>query len=159
MKSEIVYNGFLKIHKLSTEVGDREVCVRPDAVAFLLYDDTKVLLTKQQRVGGLWNNGEKLLEVPAGMVDPGETPEDAVKREIFEEIGIDVSHVVYHNYFYPSPGGLSERIHLFSARVSDLLKLDFIPQDDGHEKIEIFILQKDAVKTLDMKTALLLRMV
>jgi ADP-ribose pyrophosphatase len=159
MKSMIVYNGFLKIHKLSLDIGDREVCVRPDAVALLLYDNMNVLLTKQQRVGGLWNNDGELLEVPAGMVDPGEAPEDAVKREILEEIGVNITNMMYHNYFYPSSGGSSERIHLFSAKVSDLSKFEFTPQNDDHEKIEIVILPKNKVNTLDMKTALLLKLI
>jgi ADP-ribose pyrophosphatase len=57
-----------------------------------------------------------LLEVPAGGVDDGETPEDAVRREMVEETGYRVGSVRKLSSFYTSPGFTTELMHLYEAR-------------------------------------------
>jgi ADP-ribose pyrophosphatase len=93
---------------------------RGDAIAAILHDphtDT-VLLTEQFRFPTLDKSGGWLIEVAAGMIDKGETPEDTARREIEEETGYRVTTLTPIQTFYLSPGGSSERIHLFYAAIT-----------------------------------------
>jgi ADP-ribose pyrophosphatase len=93
---------------------------RGDAIAAILHDpatDT-VLLTEQFRFPTLDRSGGWLTEIAAGMIDAGETPEDAARREIEEETGYRVTKLIPLQTFYLSPGGSSERIHLFYAAIT-----------------------------------------
>jgi nudix-type nucleoside diphosphatase (YffH/AdpP family) len=60
-----------------------------------------------------------IVEVVAGMVDRGETPEVAIRREVREEIGYELAHLERVSTFFLSPGGSSERIFLFYGEVTD----------------------------------------
>jgi ADP-ribose pyrophosphatase len=72
------------------------------------------------------------------MVDAHEQPEEAVKREIHEEIGYQVSELTPIANFYVSPGGSSERIYLYYAEVRNA---DHVSAGGGlaseHEDIEL----------------------
>jgi ADP-ribose pyrophosphatase len=57
-------------------------------------------------------------EFPAGTVDPGETAEDAARRELREEAGLHVEQLVYLGCFMPDTGRLQVRSHAFFARAS-----------------------------------------
>ncbi|WP_293169972.1 NUDIX hydrolase [Oceanithermus sp.] len=56
-----------------------------------------------------------LLEVPAGKVDAGEALEDAVRRELLEEIGAEVGELVRFPAFYPQPSFNAAVFHPFAA--------------------------------------------
>ncbi len=58
-------------------------------------------------------------EFPGGFIDPGETPEGAAKRELFEETGYLVKKLIPLGAFYPSFGSTNEKIHLFEAICSE----------------------------------------
>jgi ADP-ribose pyrophosphatase len=60
-----------------------------------------------------------IVEVVAGMVDRGETPEAAIRREVREEIGYELAHLERVSTFFVSPGGSSERVFLFYGEVAD----------------------------------------
>lgn len=98
----------------------RELFERGHAAAVLPYDPEtdRVVLTEQFRIGALQAaGGPWLLEIVAGMMEAGETPEAVVRREAIEEIGCAVGDLVSICDYYVSPGGTSERIHLFCGRV------------------------------------------
>lgn len=158
---KIVYNGFLKIGKIETADGMREICLRPDAVACLIYDENgNVLLTNQIRIApSFYHETEIFYEVPAGMIDKDETPLKAVIREVFEEVGLKIDDPMYWGKYYSSPGGLSERIYLYSFQVEDLKSIQFKPQKDKYENIEIHIKHYTSIAICDMKTALLIEKV
>jgi nudix-type nucleoside diphosphatase (YffH/AdpP family) len=59
-----------------------------------------------------------IVEVVAGMVARGETPEAAARREVREEIGYELTHLERVSTFFVSPGGSSERVFLFYAEVT-----------------------------------------
>ena len=82
------------------------------AAALTLKDDGRVVLVRQYRHPA----GRELLEIPAGVVEPGETPEDCIARELVEETGYEAADIRPLLEFYPSPGIVSERIHVFIAR-------------------------------------------
>ena len=58
-----------------------------------------------------------MTEVVAGIVEPGESPESVVRREALEEAGCSLNTVEFICEFVLSPGGCSERIFLYCARV------------------------------------------
>ena len=60
----------------------------------------------------------QLIEAIAGMIDSGETPEEAARREVEEETGLSISALQHITTFYPSPGGSSELIFLYYSEVS-----------------------------------------
>jgi ADP-ribose pyrophosphatase len=91
----------------------RDVVLHPGAVAILpLIDAEHVCLLRNHR----FITGEVLWEVPAGTLEPGEPVESAAVRELAEETGYQAASWRKLAEFYPSPGVLSERTHLFLAR-------------------------------------------
>ncbi len=97
-----------------------ECLERGDAAAVLLYDPKpdQVVLIEQFRIGALKApEGPWLLEVVAGMIEPGETPEEVARREALEEAGCEVQRLWPIASYLVSPGGTSERIHLFCGLV------------------------------------------
>jgi ADP-ribose pyrophosphatase len=89
-----------------------EVADTPDAVAILAFDaDERVVLVLQKRVAA----GERLLELPAGLIDEGETPLETAKRELREETGLRGGTWRELASFYSSPGFTNERVWIFEA--------------------------------------------
>jgi ADP-ribose pyrophosphatase len=74
-------------------------------------EEDQVLLIRQYRYAA---NGF-LYEVPAGRLDPGETPEACARRELKEETGYSASTVTPLTAIFTTPGFTDERIHLFVA--------------------------------------------
>ena len=58
------------------------------------------------------------MEAVAGMIDPGETAEEAIIRENLEETGYRISKPELICKFFSSPGGTSERVFLYFSEVS-----------------------------------------
>ena len=89
-------------------VKSRTILMGSEASLTLPYDPIldKVLLVEQFRIGPFCR-GDKapwVYEPVAGMIEFGEKPEDAAKREVFEEAGIQVTKLVKINSGYPNPG-------------------------------------------------------
>ncbi len=90
----------------------REVVEHEPVVAIVPIDgDGNVVLVRQYRLA----TGGVLLEVPAGGVDKGESPEDAAQRELREEIGMRAASLEPIGEFYVSPGFLTEYVYAFLA--------------------------------------------
>jgi len=151
LKSEPLYRGFLKVDwchlRHQTYEGgqvevQRELVDRGDAVAVLLYDPSKdkVVLIEQFRVGAMSDeNGPWLLEIVAGMVEPGESPADVARRECKEEAGIDVHNFEALHSFYPSPGASSEKIHVLCALLDSTQAAGIHGLADEHEDIKVVV--------------------
>jgi ADP-ribose pyrophosphatase len=109
---------------------EREVVRHPGAAVLLpVTADRRVILIRQFRYAA----GEILLEVPAGTIDPGETPEVTASRELVEETGYHAGRLEKLAEFFPSPGILAERMHLFLA--TELEKRKGSPDED--ESLEL----------------------
>jgi len=93
---------------------------RGDSVAVIIFNLTtdKIILVSQFRYPSYKNGHGWLTEVIAGIIDPGESPEESATREVQEETGLSISKLERISTFFPSPGGSSERIHLFYSEVS-----------------------------------------
>ncbi len=125
-----VFKGFFKLEevRLSFEKFNGEMSrtvtrlslERGDAVAVLIHNTTtgKLIFTNQFRYSAYKNGEGWILEILAGMVGKDEDPIMAAKREIMEEIGLEVSNLEHISTFYTTPGGSSERIHLYYSEVS-----------------------------------------
>lgn len=104
---------------MSAEI-TRLVFERGDSVAMLLHDPEKdtLLLCEQFRAPTLTNGSGWIVELPAGILEAEEDPEDCARREAIEETGFSPRLLKRIACVYPSPGGCSERIHLYYAQVS-----------------------------------------
>lgn len=102
----------------------REVVEHVPSVCVLPVDeDGFVYLVRQYR----HPYGTDVLEAPAGMIDEGESPEQAAARELREEIGAE-GDLIPLGEFLPTPGYCDELIYLFLAKVRRFGETD--PDDD-----------------------------
>lgn len=125
-----VFDGFFKIDEaeLTFERFDgrmsgrvRRLCFeRGDSVAAVVYNrDSRVAIFVSQFKYPTYAKGPGwIMETVAGMLEPGETPEEALRREVLEEIGYRAEKLEPIAEFYVSPGGSSERILLYYVEVS-----------------------------------------
>jgi ADP-ribose pyrophosphatase len=129
-----------------TEPMSREIFERGHAVSVLLYDPDRdeVGLIEQFRPGAYAAGWEPwLIEVVAGIIDPGETPEQVAIREAQEEAGATVTQIEPVCRYLVSPGGTTESMEIFCARV-DASKLSGIHglEHEG-EDIRVFTVTAD----------------
>jgi nudix-type nucleoside diphosphatase (YffH/AdpP family) len=101
----------------------------PGAAVVAIDANQDVLLVRQPRQAV----GAKLLELPAGLVDPGEAPLATARRELEEETGYTADHLRPLLRFYTSPGFCTELIHLFVG--TNLRPVEVEPHAD--EQIEL----------------------
>lgn len=130
LEQDTVYKGYFTMQKLAlryrlfaggwSRVLNREVFKRGVAVAALLYDAgaDEVVLLEQFRVGALEDlRSPWLLEVVAGMLEPGEQIIDVAQREIQEETGLTSLAIEPICEYWVSPGCSTERVALFCVKV------------------------------------------
>ncbi len=95
----------------------REVFVAVDAAIVLPYDPARdrVLLVEQFRMGPYGRGDPRpwMLEPVAGHVDPGETPQEAARRECREEAGLELKGLERINSFYATPGTSTEYFYCY----------------------------------------------
>jgi ADP-ribose pyrophosphatase len=90
----------------------REIVEHSDCVAIIAVDDEdNILLVEQFRK----SVEKELLEIPAGGIEPGETPEDCVRREMREETGFLPRRLERLGGFYSTPGYCTEYLYLYLA--------------------------------------------
>lgn len=112
---------------------------RGDAVAALLLntDQQTCVLTEQFRYPAAKRGPGWLHEIPAGMIDDGESAEDAVRREVLEETGYRLGKLMHIGALYPSPGGCSERVDIYFGLVTNADKVSAGGGTDEHEHIVV----------------------
>jgi len=92
------------------ELGDGRVVIRhPGAVAALVVLGGKALLVEQFRPA----LGRRTLEIPAGTLKRGEGPEEALRRELVEEIGHEPIAYTELLAVHPAPGYSSELLRIY----------------------------------------------
>ncbi len=130
LTKETLYKGFFECNRYSfthplfdggtSDIVKREVFERGHAVAVLPYDpilDELVLLEQFRFPAMETTQSAWLIEVVAGIIDPGETPEEVCYREAQEEAGINISNLTKISSYLTTPGACTERIELYIAQV------------------------------------------
>ena len=118
ISSESIYEGnavSLRVDTIEIDNGrrtKREVVQHSECIAVVVLDENNdIVLERQFR----YAIGQNLLEIPAGGIEPGESPEDAVRRELQEEIGYLPHKLKKLGGFYSAPGYGTEYLHCFLA--------------------------------------------
>jgi ADP-ribose pyrophosphatase len=123
IRSERVYTGRIINVDLDTlrfpdgSTGTLEMVRHPGASAVVPFlsdprgEDPHILVLRQYRYAA----EAVLYEIPAGRLDPGETPAECARRELREETGCTAQRVEPLTTIYTTPGFTDERIHLFMA--------------------------------------------
>ncbi|MFP4641715.1 MAG: NUDIX hydrolase [Dehalococcoidia bacterium] len=136
LNSDHVYQGrrvTLRVDTIQLPSGresQREIVEFGDCVAIVAVDsEGKALLVRQYRAAV----GRMLLEIPAGMIDPGETPEQSAYRELREETGYSAKRMEPLGGLYASPGYSTEYLHFFLA--TELEESQDTPDEDEINKV------------------------
>lgn len=130
LSRQICYEGFFRLERLDlrhslhgggmSPVLSREIVERGDVAAVLLYDPRldRVVMIEQFRVGAMADGrGPWLLEIVAGLIEPGEAPEQVARREAIEEAGCAIEALEPITCFYVTPAKSSERSYLYCGLV------------------------------------------
>ncbi|MCD6567840.1 MAG: NUDIX hydrolase [Dehalococcoidia bacterium] len=126
------------VEKIGGKITTREVVEHGECIVAVAVDNQeKVLLVHQFR----YPVGKFLLELPAGGIDPGEKPLDALYRELQEEIGYLPHRVTKMGGFYSIPGYGTEYLHCYLA--TDLVPSRLIAEDTAG--IEVIPLGREQV--------------
>jgi ADP-ribose pyrophosphatase len=92
--------------------GKRIKVDHPEAAAIIPFvSKDEILMVRQFR----YALGKETLEIPAGKLDPGEKPDECVRRELIEETGYEAGHIRLILTYAPAIGYANELIHLFSG--------------------------------------------
>jgi ADP-ribose pyrophosphatase len=164
LQQDVCFQGFFKLIKYhfrhrrfdgswSNDVA-REIFVRGNATCVLPYDPKteSVVLIEQFRAGGLLHTESPwMFELIAGINEEGESPLDVAKREAQEEANAELLELRHIQDFFPSPGGSTERISLFCAKVdsSELGGVYGLPEEDEDIMVHVLSLA-EALKCLSM---------
>jgi ADP-ribose pyrophosphatase len=122
LSSERAYDGrllHLRVDRVRLPSGretTREVIEHPGAVVILpVTRDGRIWFVEQFR----YAVDETLLELPAGLIDAGETPVEAAYRELREEVGLAAETLEQIGLLYPSAGYSNEQVSIFLATGCD----------------------------------------
>ena len=132
---EEIYKGkVIHVVKDEVELDDgnrafREVVLHHGGVCIALKQGDAYFMVSQYR----YSLGKEMLEFPAGKIEKGEDPDEAILREVVEETGYETKGIRKLGSIIPTCGYCTERIHLYYAQASDFVGQHFDPD----ERIEL----------------------
>lgn len=154
LRKDTAYDGFFQLNKYSFSFDKfqgehsspitREVFERGHAVGALLYDpqhDEVVLIEQVRLPAHIVGQNAWMYEIVAGMIDEGETPEEAIKRETSEESGCTIKRLKFLLDYMPSPGACTETVKLYIAEVDTSNLSEIMGLDEEDEDIRVFKMQ------------------
>lgn len=148
-EEKILYEGhILKMHVDTVvlengRIVKRECVDHPGGVSVAaLTEKNEMLFVRQFR----YPYRQVVLEAPAGKLEPGEDPFEAVKRELREETGSKGKQYLELGEIFPSPGYTNERLHLYACRIDstgeqdldedEFLEVERIPIEKAEKMVE-----------------------
>jgi ADP-ribose pyrophosphatase len=146
LSQELIFSGrIFSVFKGKAQVAngplvDREVVAHQGGVAVVPVLGDQVMLIRQFRIAV----NQSLLEIPAGRLEDGDTPEGRAQLELEEEIGYRAGSLVLAARYYASAGYTSEQMHLF---LGQQLEPSF-RKPDADEHIEVVPVPIVAIPTL-----------
>lgn len=156
-----VFQGFFRIntykfrHRLYnggwSEVVSREMFERGHAVVVLPYNPNtdEIVLIEQIRLGALATSRTPwLLEAVAGMIDEGESNETVARREAMEEAGLELGRLWPMLSYLSSPGGTTERIHIFLGELTHSVTTGVYGLAEEHEDIKVHVVSEETAQQL-----------
>ncbi len=149
LDSETVFKGRLYDVRLDTlrapegHTFRREMVYHPGAVCMVPLDaDGRLLLVEQYRQGAR----TRLLEIPAGTLEPGEDPGETAAREMREEVGMRAGRVEPLGGFWIAPSWATEYLHLYLCTE---LTPDPLPGDEDEDIEVVRLSREEALAAID----------
>ncbi len=153
-----------KVELINGKTSTRECVDHPGGVSVaVLTEKNEILFVRQFR----YPYKEVVLETPAGKLEPGEDPFEAMKREQLEETGTTGSRYIDMGKLYPSPGYSDEIIYLYACRLEtsgktqfdedEFLETEKIPVDEAVRMVMDGEIPDSKTQVLVLKTARLLK--
>lgn len=153
---ESLYDGFFSLERyrfrhrlfngeMSGEIS-REILERGHAVVLLPYDPVRdeVVLIEQIRIAAYDTSPSPwLLEMVAGMIEPGESHEEVARREAWEEAGLKVGRCQPIISYLASPGGTSERLAIWVGEVDASTAQGVHGLAEEHEDIRVHVVSRE----------------
>jgi len=102
---------------------------RPDSVCIVALDGGLLVVVRQTRAGA----GERTLELPAGSIEEGETPEECAARELVEECGLTAGSWRKLGSFWAAPDYSTEYVHAFEA--TELADVGIGEREEGDDLV------------------------
>ena len=156
-----LYDGFFKMNEISLKYKKydgswsneikRELFGGAQVSAVLPFDPIKkkIVLIQQFRPGTISKNTNNYLnEIVAGIIDPGESPEIAAKRECFEETGYKIKKLAPIQGYFPAPGSSESFYHLFLGEVDSKNGKKIMGLDNENEDILVESFKVNQVKKM-----------
>lgn len=142
LSEEEIYRGkIIRVHRDRVALADgtealREIVAHNGGVCCAALNERgELAFVRQFR----YAYGKVVTELPAGKLEKGEDPFDAVQRELREEVGAAAADWQPLGVLYPTPGYCTEVIHLYTCRITSVGDTDF----DEDERIESFFIPLD----------------
>jgi ADP-ribose pyrophosphatase len=101
----------------------------PESVTIVPVDGEEIVLVSQTRRGA----GKRILELPAGTMEPGESPAEAARRELAEECGLAAAAWRELGSFWAAPAYSTEFVHVFEAAELSVVPSLHLDEDEDIE--------------------------
>lgn len=125
-----------------TIIDDYYVLEYPDWVNGVAFTEkNEVVLIRQYRHGA----AEVILEIPGGCIDPGETPEEGIKRELLEETGYEFDSLELTSTLYANPSTAANKTYSYIAKGGKKIQEQHL---DGREEILVELVSIEKLKEL-----------
>jgi len=101
------------LSRVAMEVGGVASCI------LLKAKERRVILVEQFRCPVMQGDGGWFVELVGGLIEPGETAEEAIRREAREETGYELGELTPIYRYHPAPGTIIEHVTMFVAEAGE----------------------------------------